>query len=53
MEYVETSIQSQKQHVVSCYVLDISKFVYHVELRQNRQRLQPDAEGPKEIYRVE
>ena len=32
MENVESSVQSQKEHIVSSDVLNVSKFVDHVEL---------------------
>ena len=51
MEDIEYSIQSQKQHVVSCNVLDILEFVYHEQLRQDSEGLQPDAVAPQDIDR--
>jgi len=35
MEDVESSIQSQKQNIVRCDILNIFQFVYHEKLRQN------------------
>ena len=34
-------------------ILDISKFVYHVELGEDGQRLEPDAERPQEVNRIQ
>lgn len=52
MKDVEASVKAQKEDVVSCYVFDISQFVYHVELRQDREGLKPYTERPQEIHRI-
>ena len=49
MEDVESSVETEKEDVVSSDVLNISQFVYHVELRQYCQRLQPNTKRPKKI----
>ena len=53
MEDVEAAVQAQEEHVVGSYVLDVAQLVYHVQLRQDGQRLQPDAERPQEVQRVQ
>ena len=49
MQNIKAAVKTQEEHVVGRDVLDISKFVYHVELRQNGQGLQPHAERPQKI----
>lgn len=49
MQNVESSIQPQKEHVVSSYVLYIFQFVNHRQLGKDSQGLEPDAEGPQEF----
>ncbi len=53
MQNIKAAVQTQEQHVVGCDILDISQFVYHVELGQNGQRLKPDAERPQKVDWVE
>jgi len=50
---VEPTVEPQKEHVVGCDVLYVSELIYHVELRQDAQGLEPHTERPKEINWVQ
>ena len=47
MQNVEEAVETQEQDDVGSDVLDVTALGDHVELRQNRHRLQPDRVGPQ------
>lgn len=53
MENIQDAVEAHEQYVVGGDVLHILKPGDHAQLRQYGQCLQPDGEGPGEIYGVE
>lgn len=47
MQNVEKSVESQEQHDMRGDILDVVEFGHHVQLRQDRQRLQPYRKCPE------
>ena len=50
---VKAAVESEEEDVVRSDVLDIAQFVNHVELREDGEGLEPDAEGPQEVDGIE